>query len=341
MKVYYDFIVEELLLKAKKTELIKFTEEVLGLKIPKANKKEVFYSEVLKDIQSKREKANFSQYIEYFNWNLTVDDIIHKVKIEDIYNALVTFNKKLGQLYYQKSQAKTSDEKKKLTKYIGRILDIRNMAILKLYETKKASLVGVVLVESECVRSKPIYVDTITGKELDINKFLLLPNMKYCRKPKKNKVIDINNFEIWKDYKKEFSKKVINKNYIISIKDKEYILPESCIIKSKRIKLDEVPIIIRETKPKIVMNVSVDEIEYKKSSYIIHKFLEKQLEYRSYERRQKIKIKRENIKKMEENIKRKAEKRAKIETVKKTNGYKIKNKIKFYNKDSSPKIDNG
>lgn len=44
MNIYYDFIVEDLLKKAKKPELVKFVKEVLGVKIPTTEKKEVFYT---------------------------------------------------------------------------------------------------------------------------------------------------------------------------------------------------------------------------------------------------------------------------------------------------------
>lgn len=299
MNIYYDFIVEDLLKKAKKPELVKFTKEVLGVKIPTTEKKEVFYREVLKDIYSKKENADFQKYIEYFKWNLTVKDIKHHIDNKSIFNSLEVINKKINQLYYEKSKAKTKDEQKKTMHFIGKLYDLRNIALVKLYDLDLISLVGIINIESECVNHKVYYVDTVTGEKLDTNRLILFPNMKYCKKPKKNKSLDLNNIQFLGSYKEEKSKKIINKNFILSIDGKEYTIPESFMIRSKKENnFNKLPIRPYEPKKSLLVPIDIDEIEYKKSSYILHKFLEKQLSDRAEERKKKAKIKIENKKKL-------------------------------------------
>lgn len=321
MNIYYDFIVEELLQKAKKPELVKFTKEVLGVKIPTTEKKDVFYREVLKDIRSKKENADFQKYIEYFKWDLTVKDIKHHVTNKDIFKSLEIVTKKINQLYYEKSKAKIKDEQKKIMNFIGKLYDLRNIALVKLYDLGLISLVGIINIESECIRHKSVYVDTITGQELDIKKFMLFPNMKYCKVPKKNQTLDLNNIQFLGEYKKENSKKIINKNFILSVDGKEYTIPDSFMIRSKKENnFDKLPIRPYEPKKKSSpVPIDINEIEYKKASYILHKFLEKQLSDRAEERKKKAEIKIQNKKKMEELVKAKAERKAKFEAKKKAN----------------------
>lgn len=323
-------MVEELLQKAKKPELVKFTKEVLGMKIPTSEKKDVFYREVLKDIRSKKENADFQKYIEYFKWNLTVKDIKHHVTNQDIFKSLAVITKKINQLYYEKSKAKTKDEQKKIMHFIGKLYDLRNIALVKLYDLGLILLVGVINIESECIRHRTVYVDTVTGKELDTKRLMLFPNMKYCRMPRKNQTLDLNNIEFLGEYKEENSKKIINKNFILSIDGKEYTIPESFMIRSKKENnFNELPIRPYEPKKSSLVPIDIDEIEYKKSSYILHKFLEKQLSDRAEERKKKAEIKVENKKKMEELVKAKAERKAKLEAKKKAKAERMAKKSNF------------
>lgn len=267
---------------------------------------------------------------------MTIKDIKHHIENKDIFNSLEVINRKINQLHYEKSKAKTKEEQKNIMKFIGKLYDLRNIALVKLYDLELISLVGTINIESECVRHKTIYVDTLTGQKLDTKRLVLFPNMKYCRKPRKNRPFDLDNLQFLGDYKEENSKKIINKNYILSVKDKEYTIPESFMVRAKgKINLDELPIRPYEPKPKKLVNNPVDEIEYKKASYILHKFLEKQLSDRTKERKQKAKIKIENKKKIEQLIKAKAKSKAQSEEKKKANVEQVSKKSKPQKRNSS------
>lgn len=325
-------MVYDLLKKAKKPELVKFTKEVLGEKISTGEKKEVFLKAVSKRVWDK--DIGVKKFIEHFGWDLKINDVIVELDDKLIYGALSTLSKKISNLYYEKSKAKTKEEKKVITTHIGKILGLRNDTILKLINLKKCSIVGTVNITSECMRTTPAYIDTVSGKELDVNKYMLFPNMKYCKAPKKGKSLDLNNINFLGEYKVENAKTIINRSYVVSVDGHDVLLPDS--FKSKIIinfNDDELPIRAYETKEKsLTAPTKVDDVEYRKAIYVIHKFLDEEIKEAKKQKRLK-ELERKKLER-EQRLARQKRFKAKAMADKKKNDKNNKSKTVVNKKES-------
>lgn len=339
MKVYYDFIVQDLLKKAKKPELVKFTKEVLGEKISTSEKKEVFLKAVSKRVWDK--DIGVKKFIKHFGWDLKVNDVVVELDDKLIYGALSTLSKKISNLYYEKSKAKTKKEKKMITTHIGKILGLRNDTILKLINLKKCSIVGIVNITSECVRTSPAYIDTVSGKELDANKYMLFPNMKYCKAPKKGKAFDLNNISFLGEYKVENAKTIINRSYVVYVDGHDILLPDS--FKSKiTVDFNDEELPIKPYEPKENSSIApakVDDVEYRKAIYVIHKFLDEEIK----EAKKQKRLKKLECKKLEreQRLARQKKLKAKAMVDKKKNAKNNKSKtVVNRNESVGGKLDN-
>ncbi len=318
MRIYYDFVIKELLKKAKKLQLVKFTKEVLGEKIATTEKKEVFLKAVTNRV--KDSSIEVSKYAEYFGWDL--HDISSDLCDEDISFAITMLGRKIHQLYYEKSIAETSKERRKLQAHMGKLFGMRNDAFVKLFNLGRCSIDGMINITSECKRAVPVYVDTVTGEELDVQKYMLFPNMKYCKAPKKGKSLDLNNINFLGEYKSEDVKIITNKHYSVVFKDKRYMLAYGYKDKlTVEVNEDTLPIIPYEPKPKLpqtdkklkASDFAVDEVEYRKAVYILHSFLKDEMQ-KAKKRKIQKEIDRKNYEKqMEENKRLKAERKAQHE----------------------------
>jgi hypothetical protein len=318
LRIYYDFVIKELLKKAKKPPLVKFTKEVLGEKIATTEKKEVFLKAVTDRV--KDSSIEVSKYAECFGWDL--HDISSDLDDKDMSFAISMLAKKIHQLYYEKSVAKTSEEKRKIQSHMGKLFGMRNDAFVKLVNLGRCSVVGIVNITSECKRSVPACVDTVTGEVLDVKKYMLFPNMKYCEIPTKGKSLDLNNIKFLGEYRAEESNTITNKHYSITFNGGEYMLSYS--YKDRlTVKVDEdaLPIIPYEPKSKTpqtdkklkASDFAVDDVEYRKAVYILHGFLKDEMQEAKKRKLQK-EIDRKNYEKQEEEFKRlKAERKAQYE----------------------------
>jgi hypothetical protein len=254
-----------------------------------------------------------------------------RISLNHIAEALVVLSKKIAQLYYLKSIAKDKEEEKKIQANINEVLRLRNFTLVRVLNMGKAKIVKIVKTKSECLRVDPIYVDTVTGKELNVNRFILFPNMKYCKVPKKGKTLDLNNVNYRGEYRIENSKTIINKNYIVEFKGHNYAIPASYMdmVKPKFKGTDEdFPVEMPETITRPTpTNVEIDEVEYKKAIYLLYymvykekrrkrRYNEKLRKIREAEEAEKRRLKQEKIDKMNATIKAKAERRAKLEAEK-------------------------
>lgn len=297
---YLNSLMEAKLQKAKKPELVKFVREVIGEKISASQKKEDFLKIAVDKLTDR--KVSKASYVQHFGWD--TKDVGTDLSDADIKRAIDILSDKVALLYANMNAEEDTKQKKLIHGDITYNLFLRNLAFVKLVNLGKAKLLGIREFEKEVVVTPPLYVDSVTGERIKPKKYVIFPNMKYCKAPSANQTLDLNNITFLGTCVEKTTTVSHYKNYIISMDDHQFALSnEFDQFFSAEINYQDLPKIEEGSRVlRDVSKISLDEITYRWARFVINLFADEEIEKNNKLKEEKKVRTLENERNRQENL---------------------------------------